>query len=55
VLAALGLEHLRVAIGGAGPCRREVIEFWRALGVPLITQTHRPTAAGTGAEIEELY
>jgi long-subunit acyl-CoA synthetase (AMP-forming) len=31
----LGLDRVRVAIVGAAPCPREVIEFWHAIGVPL--------------------
>ena len=34
--AAVGLDRVRVAIVGAAPCPREVIEFWRGLGVPLL-------------------
>jgi long-subunit acyl-CoA synthetase (AMP-forming) len=35
VLRSLGLDRLRVAIVGAAPCPREVIEFWHSVGVPL--------------------
>ena len=34
--AAVGLDRARVAVVGAAPCPREVIEFWRGLGVPLL-------------------
>jgi long-subunit acyl-CoA synthetase (AMP-forming) len=34
-LAALGLDAVRTAITGAAPCPPEVIEFWRALGLPV--------------------
>jgi long-chain acyl-CoA synthetase len=34
-LAGIGLEHVRVAVVGAGPCPPELIGFWHALGVPL--------------------
>jgi long-subunit acyl-CoA synthetase (AMP-forming) len=34
--AKLGLDGLRVALTGAAPCPAEVIEFIRALGVPLV-------------------
>jgi long-subunit acyl-CoA synthetase (AMP-forming) len=32
----LGLDQVRVAIVGAAPCPPEVIEFFRAIGVPLV-------------------
>jgi long-chain acyl-CoA synthetase len=34
-LARLGFDQLKVAIVGAAPCPREVIEFWHELGVAL--------------------
>lgn len=32
----LGLSDLKTAIVGAAPCSAEVIEFWHAVGVPLV-------------------
>ena len=34
--AAVGLDRVRVAVVGAAPCPREVIEFWRGVDVPLL-------------------
>jgi long-subunit acyl-CoA synthetase (AMP-forming) len=34
-LAAVGLDAVRTAITGAAPCPAEVIEFWRARGLPV--------------------
>ena len=34
-LERLGLDRVRVAIVDAASCPREVIEFWRELGIPL--------------------
>jgi long-chain acyl-CoA synthetase len=34
-LQDLGFDRIRVAIVGAAPCPREVIEFWHGLGIPL--------------------
>ncbi len=35
VLAALGLDQVRVAVVGAAPCPPEVVRFWHRLGLPL--------------------
>lgn len=48
-LAGIGLEHVRVAVVGAGPSRPELLGFWHALGVPLDEfpgLSDRPAAGG---------
>jgi long-chain acyl-CoA synthetase len=35
VLARIGLDHLKIATTGAAPIDPEIVEFFRALGVPL--------------------
>jgi long-chain acyl-CoA synthetase len=54
-LAGVGLEHVRVAVVGAAPCRPELIGFWRALGVPLDEVpglSDRPVAGGENADYQ---
>jgi long-subunit acyl-CoA synthetase (AMP-forming) len=59
VLAALGLDDVRVAIVGAAPCPPEVVAFWNAVGLPLyevyglsettgVATVNRPGAAKPG-------